>query len=198
MATHNQSNQIFHALTHPSQRLVVTAPRQTGMTFAFVQMAVEKALMGHSVLIVTDSRGWNKKDVRDRIKATYSGDKISVGCKMKVVDDEYVCGGKPLHSYDQVFIDLAAFRKESDLDMFIYTVNRSRLVLGSTGSNKPEWLQKVAKLTDLGFTSIFVNVERHPLFEKSKRVEHGDDVFDREFKVNTGAPNGKLKSTSQD
>lgn len=189
MATHNQSNQLFHALTHPSQRLVVTAPRQTGMTFAFVQMAVEKALMGHSVLIVTIN-GANKTEIERRIKDTYSGDKISVGCKLKVVDDEYVCGGNPLHSYDQVFIDLAAFRRDADLNTFIYNVNRSRLVLGSTGSNKANWHQTVAELTDLGFTSIFVNVERHPLFENAKRMDLGDDMFDREFKVNTGANYG--------
>lgn len=198
MSTHTQSSYVRHAISHPSNRLVVTAPRQSGVSYAIAHDAIQCACGGDKVAIITQD-ACNIKETKQKLKSISPNTRdVIVVSGVKYNEYGVAClGDIPMHKFSCIYVDLAGWSKWTNTIIQL-VAEHQRLVLGTTGSNTDVWLRRVAELTECGFTSIFVNVPRHYGFKKQYVADLGQAFYDREFKVNTGANYGESQSVTKD
>lgn len=186
-------NQVVHAIITPSNRLVVTAPRQSGMTKSMIDYATKQ---NHKVVLVFRTIEISRhikhmfefehgksdnvffasaSTIRNDSDGTVSFDCIGVGRKYAIEFDEFIFDDAHWLNYQPIIKSL-------------HHDTTKKIMILSTGSNIPEWHKKVNDLCNMQYTAIFVNPVRHPLHRTETTKQCGEAMYKREFEINTYEP----------
>lgn len=135
-----------YAVRTPCDKLIVTGTRQSGVTQSLIDMANDKGKCGTRVLIIDPHH-----DMRKHIKSLITSDNVSTGI-VGVLRSKH-------ENVEEVYINDANFT-DVNLELLsgqLFAYGVKRIVIATSGSNHKKWRNKVSKLMESGFTSIFIN-----------------------------------------